>query len=290
MENWTHVGFVKYARRSQGIILVLDFKNNIIEIPFNKWELGPLDVVLLVLDSDNRIIRLSRARDLTLSYLDLRKSTVTPNPPHFTKQEIDLLRLANVKFNESYIDDKLSKYELLLNKLSAYVDSSDIERIASTYLVKIATYLRNRAGEDDSMSVYFSSSGPDLEDNYLDIYLRKLLPEVRKEIYSETAFTPARRMLEEFMEDKVRWVKLEAEANEMTRNYRTNAIRAYSKSEHNDALNEFLKNRIREVLEEDDEDFQHSMFYYWIDHNHKLKNEICKFYGGTYQDYLDTPL
>lgn len=287
MENWTHVGLVKYARRGEGIVVVLD--PHPIEVLFSNLDLRPLDIVLIVLDENKKINKLSIARDLHLTYKDLQKSSATPSVPHFTKKEIDLLRLVNVKFNESYIDSKLAKFEDFLNRLPIYLDSINIIQVSGSYSINVTVNMRNKPGDDDSISVDFTSSGPDLDDNYLDVYLRRFFPQVNKNIYNETAFAPARQMLDEFKQDTERWENLEVEAIKLTQDCRTHAIEMYSKSEHFETLSEFLKRKIWESLEKEDEDFHHSLFYSWIDNRNRLKSQICNFYGGTYKDYLEAP-
>lgn len=104
---------------------------------------------------------------------------------------------------------------------------------------------RNKPGDDDMASVAIASSWLPLgkflhlpDEVKKDVYLKQLLPSIRKEKFHKRAFTSWGDMVSEYREDQENWIKLEAEASQMEFEIKQKAKETYNKVQHVKALYE----------------------------------------------------
>lgn len=132
-----------------------------------------------------------------------------------------VLKGNDVLLYESLGYNVFSKVKLKEN-LIEHVETTNIDELINMYQIKLESGGRCKPGDDDTAWVYLGTKwlpnefSTSIQKKYIDdVYIRELLPDIHKVIYSETAFTPYGNMIVDFYSNKKRIEKLEFEAQQM---------------------------------------------------------------------------
>lgn len=171
--------------------------------------------------------------------------------------EKDLIYYCNKDLFDNVIEGKTENIVFALKGLSVYIDNINIDEIIDSYSVTVREGHIYKPGDDDTAIVdyeggrtqgiylYRKGSFP-RNDWQRDVYLDKILPEYRENIFYERAFCPWEDILAGFGD----LTEYRKKAEEKTRIARQNARKLYDKEEHKNFLINFLNRKKDEIIDD----------------------------------------